>query len=52
MPTYQPDGNITRFEALQDIQRACCKAILLSLVALKGPADKIIGFIKRIYSFL
>jgi len=39
MPTYQPDGNITRFEALQDIKRACCKAIPLSLVAHKGPAD-------------
>ena len=39
MPTEQPDGNIRDLKDFKDIQRACCKAILLSLVAHKGPAD-------------
>ena len=51
MPTEQPDGNIRDLKDFKDIQRACCKAMPLSLEAHKGPADKIIGFTKRIYSF-
>ena len=39
MPTEQPEGNIRDLKDFKDIQRACCKAILLSLVAHKGPAD-------------
>ena len=39
MPTEQPDGNIRDLKDFKDIQRACCKDILLSLVAHKGPAD-------------
>ena len=40
MPTEQPDGNIRDLKDFKDIQRACCKAIPLSLVAHKGPADQ------------
>ena len=34
MPTEQPEGNIRDLKDFKDIQRAYCKAILLSLVAL------------------
>ena len=43
MPTEQPEGNIRDLKDFKDIQRACCKAIPLSLVAHKGPADYLIA---------
>ena len=51
MPTDQSHNNIRDLKDFKDIQRACCKAILLSLVAHKGPADfmifcKIMSFYK------
>ena len=48
MPTEQPDGNIRDLKDFKDIQRACCKAILLSLVAHKGPAENIKEIILRV----
>ena len=44
MPTEQPDGNIRDLKDFKDIQRACCKAMPLSLEAHKGPADFLGGW--------